>query len=270
MAGRNRIVYKIEGHEKDGHHLDLSVFSTKIQHFNKLLTESVKELGKSKVVFRVIALSHSSPATIVCEPVGREQGASAAAFHCIKKNLNAVKEEQFYCISSNVLSSFEKLTSFAVEKNSREEIHLSVDSNDAGIVYKLDEKFREKLSKVRSSEEKIISTIDGKLEQINIHNSLNKFRIYDPHYVVECTFTNDLLERVQNSLGSFVSVSGECVYRPGETVPCKINVWKMEILPLSHTLPSLKDLYGIAPDATGGKSSEEFVRGLRGGWNKDI
>ena len=86
---------------------------------------------------------------------------------------------------------------------------------------KLDDRFREKLGNARRLEEKVTSTIDGKLEQINIHNNANTFRIYPSlpgASSVNCKFPQELLEHVQGALGSFVSVSGECFYRPDYAV----------------------------------------------------
>ena len=139
-------------------------------------------------------------------------------------------------------------------------------------VRKLDDRFREKLSNARRSEEKVTSTIDGKLEQINIHNNANTFRIYPSlpgASSVNCKFPQELLEHVQGALGSFVSVSGECLYRPDSAFPYKIKIQEMHILPPTSELPSLSELRGIAPEATGGKSSEQFVRELRDSWGKD-
>ena len=110
------------------------------------------------------------------------------------------------------------------------------------------------------------------LKRINIHNNTNTFRIYTslPAFSsVNCEFPPNLLERVQNSLGFFVSVSGECFYRPEAPFPYKMNVQEMEVLPPTEELPTLSDLYGIAPGATGSKSSEQFVRELRDRWDED-
>ena len=40
------------------------------------------------------------------------------------------------------------------------------------------------------------------------------------------------------------------------------------MLPPAEELPTLSDLYGIAPGATGGMSSERFVRELRDAWGE--
>ena len=41
----------------------------------------------------------------------------------------------------------------------------------------------------------------------------------------------------------------------------------MGVFPPASTLPSLRDLYGIAPNATGDLTTEEFVRQLRDEWD---
>ena len=158
------------------------------------------------------------------------------------------------------------------ENVTRAEIN-AIGEDDGDIrVYKLDDRFREKLGNARRLEEKMIGTIDGKLEQINIHNNANTFRIYPSLPAassVSCKFSQELLEHVQGALGSFVSVSGECFYRPDEPFPYKINVREMEVLPPTEALPTLSDLYGIAPGTAGDKTSEQFVREIRDKWGKD-
>ena len=43
---------------------------------------------------------------------------------------------------------------------------------------------------------------------------------------------------------------------------------EVEVLPPTEQLPTLHDLFGIAPGATGEKSSEQFVRELRDSWDE--
>jgi len=89
-----------------------------------------------------------------------------------------------------------------------------------------------------------------------------------PDHRSTCKFPEALLGDVQRALGRFVSVRGKCFYRPGTAFLYRIDVWEMEVLPPSEELPSLSDLCGIAPDATGDKSSEQFVRELRDEWDR--
>lgn len=266
----NKISFTIEGPDENRGHLELSVFAEKVRHFLDLLNVSVKDRGEETVIFHVVHLSHSSPATIECQPraEGRE---SAAAVHAIGENLTCVEEKTAHNLSHSVLSAMEQLVKFKPSKISRAEVHVFRSEVENKRIYKLDDTFKERLSYARRIEERAISTIDGRLEQINIHNNAKTFRIYTTLPVfssITCVFPSNLLEKVQNSLGSFVSVSGECFYRPEAPFPYKMHVRDMAILPSNEDLPSLSDLYGIAPSGEGEKPSEQFVRELRDGWGK--
>ncbi len=265
---KKRFVFTIEGLEQNNRHLELSVFAEKVKQFRDFLKISADESGKNDIAFNVVGLSHSSPATIECEPAGKNMANNVAAFESVRKNLNLVENRQTRNLSHRTLYAMEDLAEFNPQKIARAEIQLISEDDKEECVYKLDEGFREKLNEARSSEEKIVSTIDGKLEKINIHNNANTFTIYTFVSSVVCKFPKDLLGEVQSALGSFVSVWGECSYRPDAAFPYKISVREMKVLPPGEEVPSLRDLYGIAPDATGGKSSEQFVREMRDEWGK--
>ena len=267
----NKISFTIEGPDENRGHLELSVFAEKIRHFLDLLNVSVKDRGEETVVFHVVHLSHSSPATIECEAIAEGEAAAAAAVHAIGENLTCVEEKTTQNLSHPVLSAMEQLVKFKPSKISRAEVQVFGSEVEEKRIYKLDDTFKERLRHVRRIEERAISTIDGRLEQINIHNNAKTFRIYTTLPVfssINCVFPSNLLEKVQNSLGSFVSVSGECFYRPEAPFPYKMHVRDMVILPSNEDLPSLSDLYGIAPSGEGEKPSEQFVRELRDGWGK--
>ncbi len=277
---REKIALTLEGPDENNGHLELSVFAEKIRHFLDLLNRSVKEISRQRVVFRVVHLSHSSPVTIECEPVVRDAEVARArggeiatvAINVIGKNMMCVEEEKTHNLSHPVLSAMERLAKFQPTKIVRAEVRILGSDAEDKHIYKLDNRFKEQLSNARRMEERVVSTIDGKLERINIHNNTNTFRIYPslPAFSsVNCEFPPNLRERVQNSLGFFVSVSGECLYRPEAPFPYKMNVQAMEVLPPPEELPTLSDLYGIAPGATGSKSSEQFVRELRDRWDED-
>jgi len=49
-----------------------------------------------------------------------------------------------------------------------------------------------------------------------------------------------------------------------------MEVRGIESLSPTQELPSLRELYGIAPNITGDKSSEQFVREIRDEWSNDV
>ena len=267
MVSKNRVIFRMEGPEQYNHHLELSVFVEKTKQFLDLLKINANEVGEKGATFHVVSLSHSSPATIECEPM--EESTSPAIFNRVTKSLNLVKDEKPCHLSHPEQSVMGNLVQYDPKKIAWMEIH-TIEENKDKQIYKLDDHFRKILSEARSAEERVFSTLDGKLEQINIHDNKNIFTIYSslPHASpVSCKFSNDLLSEVQGALGHFVSIWGECSYRPEAAFPYKIHVQKMEVLPPPEELPSLSDLRGIAPNATGSKSSEQFVRELRDKWN---
>ncbi len=271
MAHKNRLVFKIEGPEQNDHQLDLSVFVKKTSQFLDFLKNSAKESGKDGAVFHVVGLSHASPAIIECEPAGQDFSAATALFESTREYLNCAMKGRAHELSDPVLSSMEKLARYDSKDATRVEIQAI--ANGAVDKFRFDDRFRKVLIEARNAEERVVSTIDGKLELINIHKKANTFKIYSSIPIrppVACKFPASLLEDVQRALGKFVSIRGNCFYRPEVAFPYKIDVWEMTVLPPSEELPSLRDLRGIAPGATGKKSSEQFVRELRDRWAKDI
>lgn len=273
MTSKNRLVFTMEGLEQNDHHLDLSVFIEKTRQFLAVLNNSAEKSGKKGTVFRVVDLSHSSPATIACAPIDVNNTFDSVVFEHVMKDLdNTANDEKVDYLSNAVLSSMEKLADIDPKKITRAEIYAVADGDKGEGVYILDDRLRDVLVKARNVEEKVISSIDGKLEEINIHNEANTFKIYSslPRTPpVACKFEKDLLETAQGALGRFVSVWGECTYRPDQAFPYKIDVQEMEVFPPSEELPSLRDLYGIAPNMTGGKTPEQFVREIRDEWSNE-
>ena len=271
MTSKNMLILKMEGPAQSGRHLELSVFVEKTRQFHNFLKVSAKDSGADGITFDVVALSHSSPAFIGCVPVSRGGDVPPSAIvNRIKETLDLTQERQTRGLSHPVLDSLEKLVNHNPNKIRTIEIQAGDGDADNAKRYRLDEEFKQNLREARRQEDRDISTVDGKLEQINIHKNANTFRIYTfASSSVVCKFPKDMQNSVQSALGRFVSVRGECFYRPNARFPHKINAREMEILPPAEELPSLSDLQGIAPGATGGKSSEQFVRELRDEWDRD-
>ena len=268
MASKNSLVLKLEGPEKNDCHLALSVFAEKLRQFNVFLTSSAKDGNQDRTTFQVVNLSHSSPAMLECKPISENLLPTTGTIIQIQQDLDSVQSNEAQYLSNTALSALENLARFDQKKIARAEIQVIGEESEV-YVYPLNDRFREALRAARDAEDRVISTIDGKLEQINIHKDQNTFRIYPDlpnRPAVVCQFPAQLLTEVQKALGRFVSVRGECFYRPNAAFAYRITVQEMTILPPDSELPSLRDLYGIAPDATGDKTTEQFVRQLRDEW----
>ena len=265
----DRIILKLEGPEANRYHVELSVFLEKVRSFQQMLNANIKSDERKGITLNVVQLSHSSPATVGCQPTVNGQPYTPLIRN-IEETLYAVEEGRLDQLNDDFLSAMEKLAKDEPKKIMSSEIQITGANQEDLHVCRLDDEFRAKLVQARSEEHIEISTIDGLLEEINIHSNPHTFRIYDAGFVsatIRCQFPKELVGDVQGALGNFVSVRGECFYRPDVAFPYKINVREMEVLPPSEELPSLSDLRGIAPGATGDKSSEQFVRELRDKWS---
>ena len=87
---------------------------------------------------------------------------------------------------------------------------------------------------------------------------------------IRCFFPPELQgavgDAVKRTHQRYVTVSGVLRYKASSFQPYAVNAHDVRVHPLDETLPSLRDLRGIAPSATGNMRSEDFVRRLRDGW----
>ena len=267
----DRIILKIEGPEANRRHVELPVFLEKVRNFYRMLTANIKSDERKGIALNVVQLSHSSPAIVGCQPTVNGQPYTPLIRN-IGETLYAVKEGRLDQLNDDFLSAMEKLAKDEPKKIMSSEIQITGTNQEDWHVCRLDDEFRAKLVQARSEEHIEISTIDGVLEEINIHSNPHTFKIYDASFAsvtIRCQFPKELVGDVQSALGCGVFVSGEFFYRPNAKIPYKIDVQEIEVLPRSDDLPSFSDLRGIAPNVTGNKAPEDFVRELRNQWDKD-
>lgn len=267
----SKVVYEVEGPDENNNHLDLSDLYKKIGEVRKLLNSvSVTENKEGrKVSWRVVSLSHSSPVRMEFQP-SLENKTYPPPVQRFKDCLHKVREDKTEDISNDFLEALEALTKPEPKKIRRAQIQTTGETTEDEYVCELNEELEEKLMRARSEEYVQIDTVDGKLEMINVHGK-HTFRIYTwapANAVIRCGFPPELTEQVKNALKKWVSVTGESHSRPNSVVPYRMDVHEIEVMPEPEELPSLRDLYGIAPNATGDKSPEEFVRKLRDEWGK--
>jgi len=118
------------------------------------------------------------------------------------------------------------------------------------------------------NDEVIESAMNGTLELFNINKNNNLFNLYPVigAQKIICDFPSSLLQKAITAMDHYVNVMGQYKYKSGHSYPYYVNVTDIEIYPDENELPSLFDLHGIAPNATNGLSSEDFVGGIRDEW----
>ncbi len=268
MAG-NVVKIQLEGRRSDNGHVRFSEFLFRLESLRQVLSiieQDIDGAGRSAIVYRVIDLSHSSPASVVLEAsparqqVPQELPAQIVGqFFDTLEYLTSGSKELFDHISYRALEAYKGLVSSPRSKLDRFTIsngQRTVEIDDA-----LEQKVEGLLDDVKTSQ----GSFNGALESVNLHAEANKFTIYPVAGPtrLSCHFRRDMFPSVVDGLGRNVRVTGSLRFLGTDAFPHSIEVEELEVLPLDKDLPSLSSLRGIAPKATGDKDSVAFVRSLR-------
>jgi hypothetical protein len=128
----------------------------------------------------------------------------------------------------------------------------------------IDRAFSQNVEKVIGPDSFSFGSISGRLERVNLHNAY-RFEIYPTigPKRVKCEFKSELKEQVKRALDGYVTVSGRLRYKTWDKYPHAIDARAIDEHKDEKRLPSLHDLRGVAPKATGAVSAEDFVRSIR-------
>lgn len=118
--------------------------------------------------------------------------------------------------------------------------------------------------KVIGPDELVLGSVNGVLEAINIHNTLrfNVYPLVGPKKVV-CSFPASMKSDVIAAIDRYVSVSGTLRYKHWSDFPHAMEAQSIDVFKEDRELPTLADLRGIAPEATGDLMSEDFIEAIR-------
>ncbi len=256
----------IEGRVEDDKHVLLPAFVDKLDALKKVLNQiDAIQSGKQVSNYRIVNLSHSSPATVVIQAVPQEDGVDASAtVNGVIDTINKITDGK---IPDNVdFSLLSKL------KDLGKGVGTSISSlslSAGNITAYIGKEFNAQVEMALSEEDVCFGSVEGVLEAINIHDNNNTFNIYPlvGASKVHCHFPPGLHDDAINGVDRKVSVDGVLTYRRGEVYPSSVEVKSIEVYPVEKDLPTFDDLFGIAQDATGQLSSEGFVRNLRDEWD---
>jgi hypothetical protein len=273
---QNRVTIQLIGSLEDDWHVTLSAFLYQLEAVKAALKQTERLVSgdeEPSVYYRIVDLSHASPATVVLEAVAMPQapqalkkkrrtqrvdysGATVTQFF---SSLKQIRQKQAPPRADlQALESYRNLTASLNKKVSHIQIINSEESID------IDKAFQSSIDEIIGPDELVEGTVYGTLERINLHNT-TRFDIFPtigPKQVV-CDFKPDMKEGAIRAIDHYVCVGGNLRYKRLENFPYAINVESIEVLPPEGELPSLFDIKGMAPNLTGGKSTPEFLEGIR-------
>jgi hypothetical protein len=261
---RELITIRLLGSEKDGGHVRLSEFIAQLDAFSEALRQTERALsGKNsaQIYYRIVDLSHRSPATIVLEAVAPPS--STVSAKAVKTNfisgVKGIRDQRKAPAGAN-LAMMESYRSLSPKPN-RIEVEL-VESPKK--VIPIDSVFSRQVDEIIGPDSFSFGSISGKLEALNFHNTL-KFFIFPTVGAqrISCDFKPNLRGEVKLGLDHYVTIEGRLRYKQMDRFPYAIDAKKIDVHEDDSALPTLHDLRGIAPNSTEGMSAEEFVRSLR-------
>lgn len=242
---------------------ELKLLNNALRQYDRFVSS-----GRTSTYYRVVDLSHSSPATVALQGQPWHKGdviQSVRVMAGFFATVEHIEEEGELPepVDPDILNNLLQMTEPVGRSIARVELSLN------GASVPLDAAFGEKLSRIMAPEQEYNGSISGMLEGINLHGGVNVFYLYPdigPSRLV-CHFPKEIEETAVAALGQFVTVNGLIRSKTKAPYPHAAKVTAIEILPPEQELPSFFDLRGIAPNATGDELAEDFIRKARNAWN---
>jgi hypothetical protein len=265
-----RITIRLIGSDKDGGDVRLSEFIDQLEAFRDALKQTERILSgrdQQSIYYKIVGLSHSSPAELILEGVSPPRSPISAAKLTggFISGLRGIRTRKKPPANSDLasLEAYKKLAAPLQRNVRRIEVF-----DDSRKVIPIDHVFTEKVEEIIGPDTVAFGSISGRLERVNLHNSLT-FDIYPtvgpPR--VRCIFQSDLKQKVKSALDGYCTVSGKLRYKQWDQYPYRIDANDIDSHQSNDELPSLHDLRGLAPQSTKGMSAEDFVRSIRhGNW----
>jgi hypothetical protein len=264
-----RITIRLIGSDKDGGDVRLSEFIDQLEAFKDALKQTERILSGSdqqSIYYKIVALSHNSPAEMTIEAVATPRSRVTAAkltggFISGLREIRKKKPPVNADLAS--LEAYKKLA-VPLEKNVRRIEVL----DDRRKIIPIDYEFAEKVEEIIGPDTIAFGSLSGRLERVNLHNGLT-FDIYPTvgPARVRCIFHPELKQKVKDALDAYCTVSGKLRYKQWDQFPYRIDANDIDPHESNQKLASLHELRGLAPQSTGGMSAEDFVRSVRhGNW----
>lgn len=252
IEGTHNIKIVVTGKPEDNGDVRLDDFSKVLDRWKRLLNEAERiTTGQKLLYYRVVNLSHNSPATIILEPVVEPaflQIVEGGYINNVAKTLDEAAQELSgggevsERFDSAFLSAFYEVAD-NVGNNSVAEMKLAVGKNE----YPVGEVISLSAKQILGEEVFEIGSVTGRLERLNIHGTARTCHIYPKSGApkVKCTFSSDKINDVITAVGKFVTVYGALKYRGRQLHAEELTrVTDIEVHPLDADLPDLYDLRG--------------------------
>jgi hypothetical protein len=272
-----QIAVQIKGTAGNDEDVRFSDFITQLTAVRKALTETERVVSKnprsSSVDYRIIDLRHFSPAEVIIEAIPilgvdsneynghMPEMVTDTFFRGLRDvTLGQAPPEFDY----HALQAFKELAGLVAKGKEVSEVLITYE----GEILRVEPALLNKVDHILGPDIFEIGSVTGMLERLNIHSGQNTFTVYPTSNrpQLRCLFGKELRTQVVMAVGKYVSVYGRLKYKSRDAYPYEMMARRIEAYPDQSELPSLSALWGIAPNLTGGKSSDDFIRDIRNEW----
>lgn len=270
----NQITWTVEGPDEENGHVRADDFVDEVEHLLSALNgidRVVSNAAQPTLYYRIVALSHGSPASITIEPVIKTRVVNpprdyvAVRHHRFFKELEAIRRNEPVSedIDEYLLEDFRDLAA----GRGRSFRAASISNHESRVV--IDERFEANVSKMLGEEYASYGSVEGKLEKLNIHGKARRVWLYPTvgPQKIRCDFPPGTRKQILEAADHYVRAQGYKYFRPQSPYPFRVMVMEFEIIDDADEETSLSGLRGIAPNATGEMSSVDFVRAIRDEWD---
>jgi hypothetical protein len=259
------VVITLDGLPKEQGHVLADDFVRELQLLLAALAKAEASIGADRgsgIYYRVVDLSHDSPARVVLEAVSPAEADIDVrqVFSVVSTALRAVGKSRISETTDyDLMSDLAGLASPVGRSVGR--LSLVLGTSKHAITREIHVRASQMLARVETR----VGTVTGMLDAINIHGAARLFRIYPVvgAQKISCSFPESLKATAIAGIGRYVRVRGMLSYRPLARHAHSLEVQGIEVMPETTKVPSLRSLRGVFPDLTGGAPSEVYVGRLR-------
>lgn len=243
-----RITIRMEGLPEEGGHLRLNDFLARLADWKRVLTELSSNDGQSDLYYRVVNLSHSSPAMIELEPVRKAPKKEIPRSKSSPKVLKRKKDNPMRVIHEIKAIRKKAEVSEDVRRGTLERMESLTPSPSNGIAsasirigdseVELNQRFSANLRKLVEGEEFSYGSVEGRIEILNIHGRNFSCHLFPPVGAekIRCTFPIALKALVTAAVDNFVRVYGRKHFRGSSPFPYLLEIEEIEVLQRSSVV----------------------------------
>ena len=246
---KNQFTFTIEPKGRGKRHVSFGDLIAELQTYHAVLERTDRMISdRQTAVYDVVALSHSSPVRVVLEerPINRKSGVATSVIPHVVEGLAMIHDQgiQPEYFDRPILEKVKALSSGARKRGVVTRVAVN------GRMLTFGKAFERKIDKLLQDERNYLSSIEGRLDAINVHNDVNVFYIY-PNIgakKIRCHVPKGKREEAIAALTKWVSVRGQIFVHANERFPHRIEVSHLQVVRDDETYPGFHDILGIASD----------------------